>query len=124
MPRQSTACSRSPTAGTEDVPPPYDEWLAWWTTDEEWDPSAWFVAESGGELAAAALCWTTGFVKDLAVHPAQRRRGIGRALLAHVAEEFRRRGAPAISLKVDATNLPALRLYESIGMRVVERLVV
>ena len=40
---------------------------------------SWFVVEAAdGSLAAAALNWKEGFVKDLVVHPAQRRRGLGR----------------------------------------------
>jgi ribosomal protein S18 acetylase RimI-like enzyme len=110
-------------AGTDEQDPPYDEWLAWWTSDLEWDPTAWFVAEAAGELAGVALCWRSGFLKDLAVHPEHRRRGIGRALLLHVFDEFRRRGVATISLKVDANNpTGAVRLYQSVGMDVVERL--
>ena len=109
-------------AGTESAPIPYDEWLEWWTTDPEWDPTAWFVAEVTGELAGAALCWSSGFLKDLAVEPAYRRRGIGRALLLYVFDEFRTRGAPTVSLKVNADNTTgAVRVYEAAGMRVVER---
>lgn len=109
--------------GSAEEEGPYDEWLPWWTGDPEFDPSAWFLAEEGGELAGVALCWSNGFVKDLAVHPSHRRRGIGRALLLHVFEEFRSRGAQAVSLKVGAANpAGAVRLYKAAGMRVVERL--
>jgi ribosomal protein S18 acetylase RimI-like enzyme len=109
--------------GSAEPERPYAEWLAWWITDAEFDPSAWFLAEEGRELAGIALCWSSGFLKDLAVHPAHRRRGIGRALLLHVFREFRARGAATVSLKVDAANLGAVRVYEAAGMRVAERLV-
>jgi ribosomal protein S18 acetylase RimI-like enzyme len=108
--------------GAADIPP-FDEWLTWWTEDDEFDPGAWFLVEAGCGLAGAALCWNTGFVKDLAVHPKHRRRGIGHALLLHVFSEFQRRGTPAVALKVDANNpTGAVRLYERLGMRVAERL--
>lgn len=111
--------------GSPDEEQAYDAWLTWWTDDPEFDPSAWFLAEAGSELAGVALCWSNGFLKDLAVCPTHRRRGIGRALLLHVFREFRARGAPAVSLKVDAANpTGAARLYEAAGMRVVERLTV
>jgi ribosomal protein S18 acetylase RimI-like enzyme len=111
--------------GSAEEERPYAEWLSWWTTDAEFDQSAWFLAGQDGELAGVALCWSSGFVKDLAVHPAHRRRGIGRALLLHVFREFRARGAATVSLKVDAANpTGAVRVYEAAGMRVVERLVV
>lgn len=109
--------------GTADEEKPYEEWLPWWTGDAEFDPSAWFLAEQDGTLAGVALCWSSGYLKDLAVHPSHRRRGIGRALLLHVFEEFRRRGAASVSLKVDAANpTGAVRVYEAAGMRAVERL--
>jgi len=111
--------------GSPDEEKPNDAWLSWWTGDPEFDPSVWFLAEEDGALVGVALCWSSGFLKDLAVHPSQRRRGIGRALLLHVFDEFRSRGAPTVSLKVDAANpTGAVRLYEAAGMRVVERLVV
>jgi ribosomal protein S18 acetylase RimI-like enzyme len=104
--------------GTDDIPAAFDEWLSWWLQDDDWDPAGWFAARADGELAGVALCWKTGFVKDLAVHPAYRRRGIGRALLLHVIEEYRRRAVSTIELKVDARNDAALALYESLGMRI------
>jgi ribosomal protein S18 acetylase RimI-like enzyme len=109
--------------GSAEEERPYAEWRSWWITDAEFDPSAWFLAEEDGELAGVALCWSSGFLKDLAVHPAHRRRGIGRALLLHVFAEFRSRGADAVSLKVDGDNVTARRLYDAAGMRVTERLV-
>jgi ribosomal protein S18 acetylase RimI-like enzyme len=111
--------------GSPDEERPYDAWLAWWTRDPEFDPSAWFLAEEDGTLAGVALCWSSGFLKDLAIRPTHRRRGIGRALLLHVFDQFRSRGTPAVSLKVDAANpTGAVRLYEAAGMRVADRLVV
>jgi ribosomal protein S18 acetylase RimI-like enzyme len=111
--------------GSAEEEKPYDEWLPWWVEDAEFDPSAWFLAEEDGALVGVALCWSSGFLKDLAVHPACRRRGIGRALLLHVFGEFRSRGAATVSLKVDAANpTGAVRVYEAAGMRVAERLFV
>jgi ribosomal protein S18 acetylase RimI-like enzyme len=113
---------------------PFDAWLPQMTGDEEFDPDLWFLAESdpaeqdvelvSGEaaLAGAALCWTSAFVKDLVVHEAWRRRGLGEALLRHVFWTFAVRGAAAVELKVEAANAGAIRLYERAGMRVVERL--
>ena len=59
-----------------------------------------------GALAGVAQCWTGAFLKDLAVRPDMRRHGLGRALLHHCFAVFRRRGAPAVDLKVEAENLP------------------
>ncbi len=47
--------------------------------------------------------------------------GVGRALTAWTVEEARRRGCPAVRLTVYAANLPARRLYESLGFVEQER---
>lgn len=94
---------------------------SWWMTlsgDSEFDEQLCFlVTDEQGRLAGAAQCWSSAFLKDLAVHPDFRRRGIGVNLLRHVFQTFRRRGEPHIDLKVDAGNVTAIRLYESTGMR-------
>src|SRR3954470_14538955 len=61
----------------------------WWpslTQDAEYDPALCFVAaDEGGDILGVAQCWTSAFVKDLAVSPSARRRGLGSALLCHAA---------------------------------------
>jgi len=92
------------------------DWVAWMTEDAEFDPTAWFLAESGDELLGCALHWTTGWLKDLAVRETERGRGLGTALLLHGFTEFARRGVPRIGLKVDAANpTGAIKLYERHG---------
>ena len=56
----------------------FGEWHETTTTDPQFDPGAWFLAEEDGVLVGAALAWDDGFLKDLAVHPKARRRGIER----------------------------------------------
>ena len=103
--------------------PPYEEWLPWLTGDAEFDPALCFLAEAGGELAGVCQCWTSAFVKDLAVLPSFRGRGIGEALLRTAFAELRSRGATTVALGVDAENpTGAIRLYERLGMRVERRL--
>ncbi|MBC7232336.1 MAG: GNAT family N-acetyltransferase [Chloroflexi bacterium] len=61
-------------------------------------------------------------IDDLAVHPAYRRRGIGRALLLAGMRRIREEGYHAAALGVDADNPnQALRLYESVGFTTVAR---
>jgi mycothiol synthase len=36
---------------------PYEEWLAWGVQRADFDPSLWFLAMDGDEIAGAALCW-------------------------------------------------------------------
>ena len=74
--------------------------------------------DDGNGIAGVAQCWTSAFVKDLAVRPRLRRRGLGSALLLQAFRTFRERGAAFVDLKVVADNLSgALRLYRSHGMR-------
>ncbi len=109
-------------AGGRERIPPYDEWKRRFTGDGSFEPATCFLALADRGLAGAALCWREGFVKDLAVAPAWRRRGLGEALLRHAVGVFAARGVAVVSLKVDASNpTGAVRLYERVGMRVVER---
>jgi ribosomal protein S18 acetylase RimI-like enzyme len=93
---------------------------AWWralSQDGEYASELCFpVRDQSGQLAAFAQCWTSGFVKDFAVHPDWQRRGLGRALLLHVFQVFRMRGAIAVSLKVEADNARALQFYRNLGL--------
>ena len=102
----------------------FETWLPAMTSDAEFDPELWFLAEvRGGSLAGAALCWTSAFLKDLVVHESWRRHGLGTALVHHVLGDFRRRGARAVELKVESDNPSGAHgLYERLGFVVVERL--
>ncbi|MDX8480228.1 GNAT family N-acetyltransferase [Mesorhizobium sp. VK24D] len=97
---------------------PFEDWWQRISGDAEFDPDLCFlVIDAKGLLAAAALCWTSAFVKDLAVHPGSRRQGIGEALMRHAFLTFRDRGAAHVDLKTDTVkNAPAFRLYERLGM--------
>lgn len=66
----------------------------WWsnlTSDPEFDQELCFAVEDvqSGELLAFAQVWTTGFIKDFAVHSRTRQRGIGRALINHIFETLK-----------------------------------
>jgi ribosomal protein S18 acetylase RimI-like enzyme len=54
-------------------------------------------------------------VSGIAVDPALRRRGVGRALVDAAIAEARARGARRLTLRVLAPNDGARRLYESAG---------
>ena len=90
--------------------------------DSEYDPTLCFLAANEqDEIVGVAQCWTSAFVKDLAVAPAMRRQGLGAALLSHAFRAFAERGVPSVDLKVDADNPSgALRLYRSLGFETVE----
>lgn len=94
--------------------------------DEDFDPTLWFLAMDGEEIAGFNLCRDhsyddpdLGWVGSLGVRRPWRKRGIGLALLRHSFNEFYRRGKRKVGLGVDAQNLTgALRLYENAGMHV------
>ncbi|WP_027143265.1 GNAT family N-acetyltransferase [Mesorhizobium sp. WSM3626] len=98
---------------------PFDEWWPRISEDPEFDPALCFlVIDAKGRLAAAALCWSSAFVKDLAVHPGARGKGVGEALMWHAFAIFRDRGAAHVDLKTNTLeNAAAVRLYERLGMR-------
>lgn len=111
------------------VESPHEEGLArfkHFMMGEGFDPSLWFLAMDGDEIAGISLCRPKayddpemGYVNILAVRRAWRKRGIGLALLQHSFGEFYRRGKRKVGLGVDAENLTgALKLYEKAGMHV------
>jgi ribosomal protein S18 acetylase RimI-like enzyme len=103
--------------GFGSVPPTADAWWTSITADSEFDQALVFVAaDSAGAPIGLAQCWTSGFVKDLAVVPQWRGKGIGDALLAEVFAAFRARGLSHVDLKVGAANAPAVGLYRRAGM--------
>jgi GNAT superfamily N-acetyltransferase len=62
--------------------------------------------------------WSSGlecYLAELYVTPARRRQGLGRALMEAALQEARRRGADTMDIGVDEPDLPARRLYESLG---------
>jgi ribosomal protein S18 acetylase RimI-like enzyme len=93
------------------------------------DPTLWFLAIAGEEIVGMSLCIaglqddpTGGYIYQLGVRPAWRRRGIALALLYHTFAQFRRRGYAAVELDVDSQSLTgALRVYERAGMHVVRQ---
>ena len=104
------------------VPRPYEFWQHHLTEVENFDPSLWFVAWDGDEIAGYALCryrMGNSWVGTLGVRRPWRKRGLGLALLTHAFAEFYKRGTPCIMLGVDSENPNgATRLYQKAGMHV------
>jgi len=97
------------------VPEAFDTWWAATRHDPEFDAGLCFCVTQGDRLTGFALCWTSAFIKDLAVAPAFRHRGLGEALLLETLSTFHARGATEVALKVATGNAPALRLYHRAG---------
>lgn len=63
-----------------------------------------------------------GHVFTVNVHPKERRRGLGRALMEACHERLRALGMRRCVLEVNVENEPAMRLYESVGYTRTQRL--
>ena len=104
------------------MPIDFGLWGHWTFKREGFDPTLWFLAVAGDEIAGLSLCkyeMNVGWVDTLAVLRPWRRKGLGMALLRHSFAEFYQRGTHKIGLGVDAQNLTgATRLYERAGMYV------
>jgi mycothiol synthase len=108
--------------------PPHDtfeDWSHWMYRAETFEPSLWFLALAGEELAGFSVCRkdandsAAGHVELLGVVRPWRKQGLGHALLLHSFREFRRRGWTRGTLGVDASSpTGATRLYERAGMSV------
>ncbi len=62
--------------------------------------------------------WDEGFAVPslgVAVRTGLERRGLGRSMMVHLHDEARTRGAGQVRLRVHPDNLPAQRLYRSLG---------
>jgi len=78
------------------------------------------VAELDGAIVGSAMGGYDGhrgWVNYLAVDPAHRGRGLGRALMAEVETRLRELGCPKLNLQVRSDNAAALAFYERLGFR-------
>lgn len=100
--------------------------LLHWATGPDFDPTLWWLAWDGDEIAGHLYGWPVsdtnpdhGYVGSLGVRRPWRGRGLARALLLHCFAEFADRGKSGVALNVDGSSLTgAMRLYESVGMHV------
>lgn len=86
-----------------------------------------YVAETNQKVVAGTVAqWQRGFVYLTAVmvHPEFRRQGIGRRIVTHAVHEAFQLGAKKVVLHVRSDNLPALRLYQSLGFRPFEERII
>ncbi len=80
-----------------------------------------FIALEGGRGVGMVRCLAHPDTPDeaeighVAVIAAQRRRGIGRALVLHAMHAMRAAGKQAATLSVSVTNTPAQAAYEALG---------
>jgi mycothiol synthase len=102
----------------------FKTWIYQVQSSADYDPSLWFLALDGDQIAGGSLCFPRvdndplfGWVASLSVRRPWRKQGLGLALLQQSIAEFSRRGFHKVGLGVDAQNLTgAVRLYEKAGM--------
>jgi ribosomal protein S18 acetylase RimI-like enzyme len=82
------------------------------------------VGYVGGVLIATVMIGYDGhrgWLYRVAVAPTQRRRGIGRAMIAAAEAELRRRGCPKLNLQVESANRDVVGFYERLGYAIEDR---
>jgi [ribosomal protein S18]-alanine N-acetyltransferase len=83
-----------------------------------------YVMREAERLVGYICVWEVAdemHITNIAVHPAARRRGIGRGLLGSVLDDARRRSMRLVVLEVRPSNVEARALYETFGFQVVGR---
>jgi ribosomal protein S18 acetylase RimI-like enzyme len=84
-------------------------------------PGLFLVGEAAGVVVATVMAGYEGhrgWVNYLAVAPGDRKRGLGRAIMAEAERLLREAGCPKINLQVRAGNAEAIAFYRSIGFAV------
>lgn len=108
------------------IPRSFENWQKQ-MLNEPVDPSLWFLAQEGDQVAGAALCKRgedgSGWVNELVVLRPWRKQGLGLALMHHAFTILYERGVRKVRLGVDGQSLTgAQRLYERAGMHITSRL--
>jgi GNAT superfamily N-acetyltransferase len=98
---------------TADRPADLERWVA------DIMPHTFFLEEDGRKVAYAyvMLLGDLGYVCHVVVDAPARGRGVGRALMNVIADRLRAARCTRWELNVKPDNLPAVRLYESVGMQ-------
>jgi mycothiol synthase len=107
----------------------FERFIHHFAGDDSYDPSLWFLAVEGEEIAGICLCrrysadeQDAGYISSLGVRRPWRRRGIALALLQQAFGEFYRRGKTRVDLGVDGQSLTgAIDLYQKAGMFVLRQ---
>ena len=112
----------------EDFEVMFKRWSGYMMDENLYDPTLWFMLMDGDTIAGYSYnllenetCPDEGYVGQLGVLPAYRKRGAGKAVLLKAFHELWKRGKRKVSLYVDGSSITgANRLYIGAGMRPVE----
>ena len=86
----------------------------------EADYAHYYVAEINGRIAGCCGIRNVageGEITNVMVAAGDRRKGIGRKMMEYMLERADRIGIGDCTLEVRVSNLPAIRLYESLGFK-------
>lgn len=86
-----------------------------------WRPGLWWFVLRQGEAVGCALANPTedgsAELVYIGLEPSARGQGVGRPTLAHVCRTLAKIGIGELTCAVDRRNVPALKLYRSMGFR-------
>jgi ribosomal protein S18 acetylase RimI-like enzyme len=85
------------------------------------------AAAPNGDIAAFSIVWLdainrVGSFEPVGTHPDYQRKGLGRAVMLEALRRLEARGMQQAIVCTGNDNLPAIRLYESVGFRTVNKL--
>lgn len=86
----------------------------------EADYAHYYVAQEAGRIVGCCGIRNLageGEITNVAVAPGARRQGVGRKMMEHLLQEASVHQIGACTLEVRISNIPAIRLYESLGFR-------
>ena len=94
--------------------------------DVERDRKGTFVAETDGEVVGYVTTWTDaeagiGHIPNVAVRAGHRGHGIGRRLIDHALDHFRRAGMTHVRIETLENNEVGHHLYTSMGFEEITR---
>ena len=100
-----------------------------WSREDFWretknELAEYVVGEMNGKIVAYAGAWVSfnqAEVMHVAVEPELRGQGIGTLIFGALIEAVKKRGAKSVTLEVRPSNTPAIKLYESFGLKSVGR---
>ena len=100
-----------------------------WSREDFWremrnELAEYVVAVAEGQVVAYAGAWVSfdqAEVMHIAVDPKFRAQGVGTLLFGELVAAVKNRGAKSITLEVRPSNVAAIKLYESFGLRSVGR---
>jgi ribosomal protein S18 acetylase RimI-like enzyme len=92
--------------------------------NSEWE---FVAANEAGKIGAFCITWPdplnrVGLFEPVGTHPDFQRQGLGKALLLEALRRLRENGMRQAIVSTEEDNQPGIKLYESAGFRIVNRL--